>query len=240
MGRIRNFFYGKATLSTSNRKDIGEKMSKSLSTITRGIAALALSVAGLAMFAGAANAVADSPTLPTVTTATSAADGSVTVSWTTPTQPVASQTISGYQIVLASAPTTVLCTVASAGATSCTWTPPTALGGSSLSVEALTNNGPTGDANQTTITAPTTAAPVILGGSYGAVVSNGAVTISWTPVTQPLGVTLSGYKVYTDAGTLVGTAAATASNLTVANSATGLSSGSTATFTVKAVAQLYT
>ena len=207
-------------------------MSKSLSTITRGIAALALSIAGLAVFAGAANAVT---TLPTVTTATSAADGSVTVSWTTPTQPVASQTISGYQIVLASAPTTVLCTVASAGATSCTWTPPTALGGASLSVEALTNNGPTGDATQTTIVAPTTAAPVILGGSYGAVVSNGAVTVSWTPVTQPLGVTLSGYKVYTDAGTLVGTAAATASNLTVANSATGLSSGSTPTFTVKAV-----
>ena len=208
-------------------------MSKSLSTITRGIAALALSIAGLAVFAGAANAVDN--TLPTVTTATSAADGSVTVSWTTPTQPVASQTISGYQIVLASAPTTVLCTVASAGATSCTWTPPTALGGASLSVEALTNNGPTGDATQTTIVAPTTAAPVILGGSYGAVVSNGAVTVSWTPVTQPLGVTLSGYNVYTDAGTLVGTAAATASNLTVANSATGLSSGSTPTFTVKAV-----
>ena len=119
-----NFSATNPTLAcTPNRKDIGEKMSKSLSIIGRGVCAFALSFAGLSVFVGAAGAVT-APPQPTLNSVSMNKDGTVTVNYTPGAANITQ--VTGYVVVAGSggtAGTTVLASQSDPSLTSLTFTP---------------------------------------------------------------------------------------------------------------------
>ena len=149
-------------------------MSKSLSIIGRGISALALSVSGLAIFAGAASASA-TVGAPTSVAISGTSAGAVTVSWVNPAS--TSSAITSYQITTGSTPT-VLATSTTLGAAgsanSYTWTPTSAIAGA-IHVVAVGADG-TSTADAGSVTAAVLAAPTIGAATAG----NGTITVAFT------------------------------------------------------------
>ena len=123
-------------------------MSKSISTILRGISALTLSIAGLTVFAGAASAAyynsASADHIEMIGASDPTGSGSLTVSWLTPSS-VTGSGITSYQVVTSASDSTAVavCTTANAGPVgavqSCTFTPTTAL--TSLYVRGVQSSG---------------------------------------------------------------------------------------------------
>ena len=172
-------------------------MSKSISTILRGISALALSVAGLAVFAGAASATYYASPSANHISMVGASDptgsGSLTVSWLTPSS-VTGSGITSYQVVTSNSDSTalVLCTTANAGPVgavqSCTFTPSTSLAGASLYVRGVQSSGnlysdqgyaavATGNATVDTTGSVALAAPTAAA-ITGVIATNGLITVT--------------------------------------------------------------
>ena len=222
-------------------------MSKSLSTILRGVSALALSIAGLATFAGVASATAGTPGAPTGIAASGNASGAITVSWTNPastTDPIIS-----YTVVESTGSSTggalTVCTqtaIGAAGATnSCTYTPSTPYAGVIQVYSNSADGGSTVDTNGTyallLLHAPS-AAPT-------ATVTNGGVSLAFTASLLDSGsagtnvLVPTGYKVAlaTTGAVLPSTCTAvtTAVTCVVDAAAAGLAVGGTYTFKVAEV-----
>jgi len=220
-------------------------MSKSLSIIGRGISALALSVSGLAIFAGAASASA-TVGAPTSVAISGTSAGAVTVSWVNPAS--TSSAITSYQITTGSTPTVLATstTLGAAGAAnSYTWTPTTAIAGA-IHVVAVGADG-TSTADAGSVTAAVLAAPTIGTATAG----NGTITVAFTQAAADhSGQTLvaTGANIYNSVtGALVctttalgawdGTSAYAASSCVVNAASAGLSvgTGSSYTFTAKMI-----
>ena len=220
-------------------------MSKSLSIIGRGISALALSVSGLAIFAGAASASA-TVGAPTSVAISGTSAGAVTVSWVNPAS--TSSAITSYQITTGSTPTVLATstTLGAAGAAnSYTWTPTTAIAGA-IHVVAVGADG-TSTADAGSVTAAVLAAPTIGTATAG----NGTITVAFTQAAADhAGQTLAatGANIYnsvtgalvcttTTLGAWDGTSAYVASSCVVNAASAGLSvgTGSSYTFTAKMI-----
>jgi hypothetical protein len=177
-------------------------MSKSLSTITRGIAALALCVAGLTVFADASGAAA--PGTPTGVSIAGASTGAVTVTWTNPSS--TADAIDSYSVTVGGVVVKTLDTAGTANSTvgalgytnTYTWTPSSALGTGAVHVVANGHSGLT-TADGGSVTAAVLAAPTI-----GAVTNgNGTLSIAFTEDTadhaaqvSPAALLASGASVY--------------------------------------------
>ena len=161
-------------------------MSKSLSTITRGIAALALSVAGLAMFAGIASAVQGDADVMTILAAKDlAATGSITVTWTTPGS--STTPVTQYQVTVGNtSAATVLCTTANTfpanSTASCTFTAPSSLNGAAIYVRGVESSGNIYTTLGGTSGAITLAKPTVPSTLTAAQNANGTITVSTTSV----------------------------------------------------------
>ena len=220
-------------------------MSKSLSIIGRGFSAIALSVSGLAIFAGAASASA-TVGAPTSVAISGTSAGAVTVSWVNPAS--TSSAITSYQITTGSTPTVLATstTLGAAGAAnSYTWTPTTAIAGA-IHVVAVGADG-TSTADAGSVTAAVLAAPTIGTATAG----NGTITVAFTQAAADhSGQTLAatGANIYnsvtgalvcttTTLGAWNGTSAYAASSCVVNAASAGLSvgTGSSYTFTAKMI-----
>jgi len=212
-------------------------MSKSLSTITRGIAALALSVAGLAVFAGVASAVtAAAPT--NVTATDTLGTGTITVAWTDGTN--ADGVVTGYTVNTAANGTgTTVCSVTGGpvgGVNTCSFAGSSALAGAKLYVIAVipTGAGAPGEPSaaaansDTALSAP--AAPTIGSATLN---TNGTVTVTWTTNDADPLHNIS-YTVKNGANSVCTATGKTKTSCSFAVSAAGLSTGGSYGFTVTA------
>jgi len=163
-------------------------MSKSLSFIGRGIGAIALTVSGLAVFAGAASAAApDAPTGVSASPAFSTTYGDIlNVTWTAPVSNGGS-TITGYTIkatnTLTGAATT--CTVTSLISATC----PALVAGQNFGVTVTANNADGSSVAGTTVAASFGAPKAVTG--VTAVRNANGLNISWTATAGAYGAVAS-------------------------------------------------
>ena len=220
-------------------------MSKSLSIIGRGISALALSVAGLAVFSGVASATPVTPGAATLTSFTQTAAGAITVNWTN--APSTANPITSYTVVEATGSSTggalTVCTQTAVGAASaansCTYTPPAPYAGV-LNVFSNTADGGTASDGGSTTT-QVLKAP----GTPTATVTDGGVSLAFTANVQDAGdsstnaLIATGYKVELAStnAVLPSTCTGTSPTITcvVNAAAAGLSIGGSYSFKVASV-----
>ena len=212
-------------------------MSKSLSTITRGIAALALSVAGLAVFASEAGALAAVTTAITVPGSVTTATVGVPITLTATQSNTADTGAVSFQVNYNSAGAAAISTACTsvavtAGVATCSWTPTTAGTAVVTAVAAADATYAVSTGGTYSFTVSTIAAPTASASGASDATGSGTIKFAWTNPSQTLGIT--GYSVVDGASFSAGTVLCSVSGSGIAGAAntcsytgTGVAAGDT-------------